>query len=82
MTPTDNALLQWIFQGGFAALFIWLFWDTRREARMREAELTKLAQSLQATIDHKIDDLHIAMKAHDLWARTVAKERHDVGDGG
>ncbi|WP_029699475.1 BhlA/UviB family holin-like peptide, partial [Clostridium sp. Ade.TY] len=29
-------LTQIIGQGAFAALFVWLLWDTRKEARERE----------------------------------------------
>ena len=78
MTPSETNLLQWLAQGGFAALFVWLFWDTRREATRREKELTELARSLQNTIDSGIKELSAAMHDHDTWARTIAKERHDL----
>ncbi|MCR6516336.1 MAG: BhlA/UviB family holin-like peptide [Clostridium chrysemydis] len=32
-------LTQIVGQGAFAALFVWLLWDTRKEARDREAKL-------------------------------------------
>ncbi|HII4427999.1 TPA: BhlA/UviB family holin-like peptide [Clostridium perfringens] len=35
-------LTQVIGQGAFAALFVWLLWDTRKEARERENKLNNL----------------------------------------
>ncbi len=37
-------LFNLVVQGGFAALFIWLLMDTRREAKDREAKLTGLLE--------------------------------------
>ena len=33
-------------QGVFAALFVWLLWDTRKEARERENKLNNLIDKL------------------------------------
>lgn len=33
-------------QGAFAALFVWLLWDTRKEARERENKLNSLIDKL------------------------------------
>ncbi|MBY0756504.1 bacteriocin [Clostridium sardiniense] len=35
-------LTQIIGQGAFAALFVWLLWDTRKEARERENKLQEI----------------------------------------
>lgn len=43
----DPTLLSTLVQGGFAALAIYLVWDTRRESRDREAQaLTREAKIL------------------------------------
>jgi predicted RNase H-like nuclease (RuvC/YqgF family) len=48
---TEAALLQWLIQGGFAALFIWLFVDTRREARSRENESQQREEKLTGMLE-------------------------------
>ncbi|ELC8455672.1 BhlA/UviB family holin-like peptide [Clostridium perfringens] len=39
-------LTQIATQGVFAALFVWLLWDTRKEARERENKLNNLIDKL------------------------------------
>lgn len=39
-------LTQIATQGVFAALFVWLLWDTRKEARERENKLNSLIDKL------------------------------------
>lgn len=46
----DPTLLSLVTQGGFAALFVWLLMDSRKDAREREKrlmdELAKYAEAL------------------------------------
>lgn len=42
----EELLTQVVTQGAFAVLFVWLLFDTRKEAREREAELHKLIDKL------------------------------------
>lgn len=44
-------LTQVIGQGAFAALFVWLLWDTRKEAREREVKLYKTIDKNQEIIN-------------------------------
>lgn len=50
-------------QGAFAALFVWLLWDTRKESREREGKLhaiiDKLAEkfSVVEDIKDKVDNI-------------------------
>ncbi|WP_240258852.1 BhlA/UviB family holin-like peptide [Clostridium perfringens] len=39
-------LAQIAIQGVFAALFVWLLWDTRKEVRERESKLNSLIDKL------------------------------------
>ncbi len=52
-------LTQIATNGAFAALFVWLLWDTRKEARERENKLNslidKLAEKFNVVEDIKED---------------------------
>ena len=56
MTPE---IIPYLTNGGFAALFIWLLLDTRKDSRRREekllsalASLTKSYERMASTLDH------------------------------
>ncbi len=53
----DATLLNLLIQGGFAALFVWLLADSRRDSRNREAKLTEHLDRYYATLPQIVKTL-------------------------
>ena len=74
-------LTQIATQGVFAALFVWLLWDTRKEVRERESKLNslidKLAYKLNVVDDIKeyVDTIkdHLFLLNIKNWLKDVLK---------
>ena len=58
---TEVQIVQYLIQGGFAALFIWLFLDTRKESKAREERLMVALEKLA----HAYDELAFVRKIND-----------------
>lgn len=83
-----GALLQLAMQTGFAGLFVWLLFDTRKESREREKDafareqalvslLTTFSEKLPA-ISEALDHLGDRMETVERNTATAANERSQI----
>lgn len=60
--PSDINLINLLMQGGFAAMFVWLLIDTRRESNDREKRLTALLEQYAANLPAIAASLNVVEK--------------------
>ncbi len=54
----DTEFINLLIQGGFAALFIWLLRESRRDSREREAKLTEHLDAYYNTLPKIVETLN------------------------